>query len=189
MQKEKWNSTTLFLVPALGIDISSLDAAMGFIDAYLLDKDHDSYGMPVFLLFRPTCVEILQDFVDEQYQQGNGLIEDYDYAGGYVVLLYQLSEKFSKDYRRFLNGKYSKFSKAFTAMLPEYWHGSSGSEVSLQRQVVDRSPGFVAMMEEFIGCVVTGECWYKPNVSKETLDIDKVRKSLPEIDYYGKSRI
>jgi len=182
MKKGRLTNTTLFLVPVLGLDVDGLVVNHGFINGYMEDKEQDtSSPCPVFLLFRPDDLIEFQKFVDQEYKRTDNLVLDYDYDGGFVVLLYEFSEKFHKDYRRFIKGKYSKFSLAFTARLPAYEKnpdGSISSEISLQRNIVLKIPDFVALLEEDFETEIPGECWSIPDKTTETLDIEKVSRKL-----------
>lgn len=184
-----WNCSTIFLLYPLGIERKKI-TQLGFIQAYLADAEKDvEYQSPVFLLFKPDSPTIFQAFVDSEYERLNkvtgtvDIIEDYDYVDGYVVLVYQFPKEFEEDYNKFLEGKYSKFSKKFRETYPKVVkikteEGRPIEEVSTQYRIINRTPEFREYLEEILGIEFQGdmEFWSKPDMSKETLTIDKIKK-------------
>ena len=61
--------TTLFMVKPLGIGIEKLDK-VGFINAFVRDVEHDCiYQDCVYLLFKPTDMDLFRDFIDSEYER------------------------------------------------------------------------------------------------------------------------
>jgi hypothetical protein len=61
------------------------------------DVSHDSvYEDCVYLLFKPHDMDLFRDFIDSEYERTDNIVEDYDYEGGYVVVVYKLDENFKK---------------------------------------------------------------------------------------------
>jgi len=185
MNRWKQTNTTLFLVPILGHDTTLLTKEYGFIDGFMADANKEtSYLYPVFLVFKPEDLGDFQEFVDREYLRTSDLVLDYDYDGGFVVLVYQFPDKFQKDYRRFKQGKYSKLSLEFSARLPAYEKSSSGNnipEMSIQRRIILQTPEFIESMMEIVGediMKITGQCWSIPKMEDETLDIGKLKRRL-----------
>ncbi len=119
----KWNCSTIFLLDPLGLEKSRLDK-IGFMEAYLKDEYNNlEYENPVFLLFRPGNMNIFQAFVENEYGRVNthtgtkDLRADYDRGNGEVVLVYEFP--FPKDYQKFMEGKYSKFSEDIIKTYPK----------------------------------------------------------------------
>ena len=74
--------TTLFMVKPLGLSIEKLDK-VGFINAFMRDVEHDCiYQDCVYLLFKPTDMDLFRDFIDSEYERTDNIVEDYDYEGG-----------------------------------------------------------------------------------------------------------
>ena len=91
--------STLFMIKPLGIGIERLEK-VGFINAFIKDVSHDCiYDNCVYLLFKPHDMDLFRDFIDSEYERTNNIVEDYDYEGGYVVVVYKLDENFNKDYQ------------------------------------------------------------------------------------------
>jgi len=119
----KWNCSTIFLLDPLGLERERLDKA-GFVEAYLKDEYNTlEYKSPVFLLFRPTDLKSFQVFLDTEYERVNpytqtkDLVEDYDRGNGEIVLVYEFP--FPEDYKKFRDGKYSKFSDKVIETYPK----------------------------------------------------------------------
>ena len=184
MRKVKSTNTTLFLLPALGLCEDEMSESLGFIDAFLKDEHRPTgFKYTVYVLFRPADVRKFQEFVEGEYARTSALVEDYDYADGFVVLVYHYPQAFHKDYNRFLKGKYSRFSIPFVDQFPRYEKAADGTnpnipQISFQRMVFHKAPALVAFMEEQVGAAITDECWYIPNQERETLRIDRIRQKL-----------
>lgn len=143
MTKIKNTDSSIFLLPLLGIKTKEW-LNLGFINAYLADKNRSKVNdkdLHLYLLFHPSpepkSVRMLGGYekmeVDSQLDRLTQKIEDleeidknktvlldeYDYEGGYIVLVLKIPSKYKNDYELFLKGQYSKFSKAFINMMPE----------------------------------------------------------------------
>jgi len=112
------NLSSLFLLPLLKISEEKL-TMFGFTNTYLDDIGApETYSYDVlFVLFQPNDLLAFQEFVSSQYNK-NSLVADYDYEGGFVVLVYRLPEEFKADYELFYQSKYSKFSEEFKKQFP-----------------------------------------------------------------------
>ncbi len=193
----KHNCSTLFLLYPLGLDRRKI-MEFGFKSAYISDVNRDTgYENPVFLLFKPDSMTMFQAFADSEYLRVNphtetfDLREDYDYEKGYVVLLYQIPEEFKGDYEKFLQGKYSTFSRKFKETYPKFVKIKSNN---VQKEVISvpykilynnkktreevESRGELDLKEELekrLGVIFTDsmEVWNIPG-EKDILNIDKV---------------
>jgi hypothetical protein len=84
------------MVPTLNIPKGAL-RLLGFINAFQIDMDRESdygEGKVVYLLFKPEDIDYFREFLDAEYERTNDVIEDYDYSGGYIVVIYKLNPKF-----------------------------------------------------------------------------------------------
>src|SRR5687768_5394776 len=109
----KYNCSTLFMLkPTIGINWKILEDEFGMINSYLKDKTReDLEGNLLFVLFKPVDFDYFELFLEEQQERAENFIEDYDYAGGYVVMVYRIPEILKEDFELFKKGKYSKLSK------------------------------------------------------------------------------
>lgn len=180
----EFTCSTLFLLPAIGLQRKDI-IKYGFIDAYLDDVHHEPhYKASLYLLFKPENMEAFQVFLNKEYKRTKLLIEDYDYAGGYVVTVYKIAEEYMKEYDLFLKGKYSKFRKKYMQLFPqvvkiENEDGKSVMETSLAYHIFDRTPSIREYWEEKVGTSLDeeAEMWSKPDIEGvEKLNIYKMDK-------------
>jgi hypothetical protein len=181
MSVEK-NITSIFMVPTLGIGKDNL-TANGFINAYVKDAMKEvQYENCIYLLFKPSNINQFKEFLDVEYERTTILIDDYDYNGGYVVLVYTLNNKWNADFILIRQGKYSKTSKGFQAMFPKIVkitkNGLRRDEISLQYRVFNKSEDIKKYWEDRIGIAFSDdmEVWEGFIEENETLYIEKFKK-------------
>jgi len=111
--------SAIFLLPTLQIGRDKL-AENNYLNAYLRDIDKDVvYENCVYVLFKPSDIDKFRAFLIEEYQKTKAVIDDYDYSGGYVVVVYSLDPKYQKDIQLIKYGRYSRTSKEFQALFPK----------------------------------------------------------------------
>lgn len=197
----KYNCSTLFLLFPLGLDRRKL-IPFGFKEVYIKDITIDDYVKnPVYVLFKPTDLVSFQTFVDSEYTRVNphtetfDLVDDYDCEDGHVVLLYSFPEEFEGDFAKFMEGKYSKFSRKFKLTYPKIIkiqmpHGrvdeiigtaykiiNKGEDV--RREVKDRNEIDIKdELEKYFDVVITPdmELWQPPS-TKDHLNIKEIIKN------------
>lgn len=174
--------TSIFMVPTLKIDRNKL-RENNFINAYIKDKNRDvQYENAVYLLFRPTDFHYFRDFVDGEYDRTLAIIDDYDYKGDFVVLVYQLNPRFSADFELIKKGKYSETSKAFQDLFPKVVkimkNGLHRDELSLQTRIFNKADDLREYWENRLNISLSQkmEVWDGFNEENETLDITKIRE-------------
>jgi hypothetical protein len=178
--------TSVFMVPTLGITRSDLHDNK-FINAFSKDKDKEiDYEDVVFLLFKPKDLNMFKEFLDEEYERTRAIIDDYDYETGYVVVVYELNERFKSDFDLVKKSKYSQTSKAFQKLFPKKVHVDQESrtsnlspiEDSIQFLIFNKSKRLVNFWENIIATQylssVDVEVWPFFDEEKETLDINKL---------------
>lgn len=176
-------TTTLFLLRPLGLSPSDVDK-YGFISAYSRDANQDhQYENCVYLLFKPSDMDLFMDFLERERELRN-VVEDYDYEGGYVVIVYMLPSKFYKDYELIRQGLYSKTSKAFQEVFPKVIkivkNGKHRDEISIQYRVFNRTQDLIDFWESKLGVRFSPdqEVWEGFHLEKETLNIDKIKSNV-----------
>jgi len=174
------------MVPTLKVPKDALKGN-GFINAYIKDNRRDDvYKESIYLLFKPTDIDKFREFLDSEYERTKAVIEDYDYEDGYVVVVYQLDNKYNRDYELIKQGRYSKTSANFQKMFPKVVkitrNGLHKDEISLQYRIFNKAEDLVNFWEEKLGIdlqEVMGnnfEVWDGWDESKEILEIDKIIK-------------
>jgi hypothetical protein len=176
--------TSIFMVPSLKVPKNALKDN-GFINAYVEDGDRDfQYPGAVYLLFLPEDIIKFREFLDEEYERTEQIIEDYDYEGGFVVVVYKLDPKWNKDFDLIRQGSYSKTSKNFQKMFPKVVkikkNGLHKDEVSLQYRIFNKTEDMVQYWEDKIGIEWDDdlEVWSGYDKDEEILHIEEVKKNV-----------
>jgi hypothetical protein len=178
--------TSIFMIPTLKIPKDKLKEN-GFINGYVKDGGRDiQYENSVYVLFKPENLDKFREFLDKEYERTKTVIEDYDYEDGYVVVVYQLNDKYKKDFNLIKQGKYSKTSKSFQSEFPKLVkivrEGDIKEAMSLQTRVFMRTDDLIEYWEERLGMnlkITLGEdyeLWDIFDETKETLEIDKIKE-------------
>jgi hypothetical protein len=174
--------TSIFMVPTLKIGRSSL-MENGFINAYVSDaKKLPAYQNAVYLLFQPKDLDKFRHFLEEEYERTKDIIDEYDYEGGYVVVVYKLDVKFKRDFLLVMEGLYSKTSKEFQSMFPKIVkvqkEGLRRDEISLQYRIFNKTEDLVKFWEDKLNVEFDEdqEIWHGFVLENETLDIDKINQ-------------
>lgn len=176
--------TTIFFLPVFKIGKERLNKN-GFINAYQKDITADvEYENCIFALFKPEDIDLFDDFLDEEYERTKAIIDDYDYDGGYIVLVYKLDMKFKKDYDLVKKGNYSKTSKQFQELFPRVIkvkkNGFTKDEVSLQYRVFNKTEELREYWENKLDVEFdeTMELWDGYQEENEILDIEKIKQHV-----------
>lgn len=180
----KKTMTSIFMVPTVGIDRDILNDN-GFINGYSRDGNRDTeYENCIYILFNPKDLEKFREFLDREYERTKSVIDDYDYEGGFVVVVYELDLKFKKDFTIIKEGLYSKTSQEFQAKFPKVIKIKRGGfykdEISLQYRVFNKTEDLRKFWENKIGVDFEDdwEVWYGFDLDKETLFIDKIKEHV-----------
>jgi len=180
--KLKNTITTLFMVPTLKLGRENL-SNNNFINAYIKDGNKDvQYKNSVYLLFHPENLDRFREFLDEQYENSKIIIDDYDYDGGFVVVVCELNKKFSKDFSLVKQGKYSKTSKAFQNLFSKTVKikklGITKDELSLQYRIFNKTEDLIKYWEDKLGVEFDDdmEVWQGWIEENEILFIDKLKE-------------
>jgi hypothetical protein len=180
--------TSIFMVPTLKVPKDALKSN-GFINAYIKDVDKDvEYENSIYLLFKPENLDKFREFLDSEYERTKAVIEDYDYEDGYVVVVYQLNEKYKDDFLLVKQGKYSKTSAGFQKLFPKVVtivkNKVARDEISLQYRIFNKNEDLVEFWEDKLGINLQGllgedfEVWEGWDELKEILEINKIKETL-----------
>jgi hypothetical protein len=174
--------TSIFMVPTLKIPKSEL-TDNGFINGYIQDGSREvQYNNCIYLLFQPKNLDKFREFLDTEYERTKAIIDDYDYQDGFVVVVYQLDNRFAKDFSLVRKGKYSKTSSQFQALFPKVIklkkNGLHRDEISLQYRVFNRTEDLVKFWEDKLGVEFTDdqEVWHGFEEEDEILNIEKLKE-------------
>jgi hypothetical protein len=179
--------STLFIVPTLKLPSESKDN--GFINGYKWDMGKQvNYENAVYLLFKPKNIDKFKEFVDDEYIRGehtnSPLIEDYDYEGGFVVLVYTLDPDFKDDFDKVKKGKYSRtsdeFKELFSKIVMIVEKGYPREKQSLQWRIFNKTDDLRVYWEDKLAVDFTDdmEVWEGWDEKKEILNIEEIKVNL-----------
>lgn len=178
----KTTATSIFMVPTLKIDKNKLKEH-NFLNGYIKDAGREvQYESAAYLLFKPENFYSFNDFVEREYDRTSQILDDYDYDGGYVVLVYTLNPQFINDFTLIKMGKYSQTSQEFQELFPKVVkimkNGLHKDEISLQHKIFRKSDDLREYWEAKIGTDFKAdmELWEGFIEENETLDIEKIKK-------------
>lgn len=122
-KEKKFTKTTLFLTRCIfSVNFEALRKT-GFVDSYVEDPTHPIEGSQdkIFLLFKNKnlTVEDLSNIINVLAVIPINIIHSYELVNDYSMIVIEFPKEFSSDYKMFLEGKYSKFSKEFKETFPE----------------------------------------------------------------------
>lgn len=176
------------MVPTLQVPKDAL-IGNGFINAYVRDaRREDQYADCIYLLFKPEDLDKFREFLDNEYERTKAVIEDYDYEDGFVVVVYQLDDKYKNDFSLVRQGRYSKTSKVFQNIFPKSVKvskkGISRDELSLQIRIFKKTEDLLDFWKEKLGLNLKElfgddyEVWDGWDEEKEILELDKIKEIL-----------
>lgn len=178
----KISISSIFMVPTLKIKRENL-TDNGFINAYLSDSRRDvQHRNAVYLLFKPDNLDKFREFLDAEYERTTYVLDDYDYEGGYVVIVYQLNPMWREDFMLVREGMYSKtsasFQKDFPKVIKIMKNGLHRDEISLQYRIFNKTLDLKEYWENKLDISFTEdmEVWDGFDIAKETLDLDNVKE-------------
>lgn len=179
--------STLFMLRPLGLS-SSILSKFGFINAFSKDIDKEyCYDEGVYLLFKPLDMDIFRSFLEQEYETTD-VIEDYDYSGGYVVVVYKLKNEFKNDFTLVKLGLYSKTSKSFQDTFPKVVKiidkkGRHKDEISLQYRIFNKTQDLIDFWEDTLNVTFSKsqEVWEGFHEEKETLNIQNIIYNVEKV--------
>jgi len=181
-QGRKRTITSIFMVPTLKIPSDRLKES-GFIDGYIKDSHREiQYSNAVYLLFKPSNISKFRKFLDQEYERDKLVIDDYNYDGGFVVIVYKLDMNFEEDFNLVKESKYSKTSLPFQNLFPKIVklmkNGLHRDEISLQYRIFNKTPDLIQYQEEKFGVTFEKgqEIWDGFREEDETLDLNKIKE-------------
>jgi hypothetical protein len=170
------------MVPTLNFSRGIL-VENGFINGYSKDRSREvQYENCIYLLFRPKNVDKFRIFLEKEYERMK-VVDDYDYEGEYVIVVYELDKKYSKDFNLIRQGKYSKTSKQFqeqfSKLVKVMTNGLHKDDISLQYRIFNRTEDLIKFWEDKFNVEFDNEqeVWIGWDDDKETLYIDKIREN------------
>jgi hypothetical protein len=176
--------TSIFIVPTLSISREKL-ADNGFVNGYIKDGMREiQYENAVYLLFKPENLDKFKDFLDEEYERTKSIIDDYDYEGGYIVVVYMLNSRLEEDFKLIKESKYSQTSKKFQEIFPKIVKinklGYQRDEISLQYRIFNKTEDLRKYWEDILNMNIdeTIEVWQGFFEDNETINLTKIKEHV-----------
>lgn len=176
--------TSIFIVPTLSINRDKLNDN-GFVNGYIKDGGREvQYEDCIYLLFKPTDLDKFKDFLDEEYERTKSIVDDYDYEGGYVVVVYKLNSKLNNDIELIKQSKYSQTSEAFQKIFPKIVKVKTGGynrdEISLQYRIFNKTQDLKDYWADKLGMDLPDdvEVWQGFFEENEILNLHKIKEHV-----------
>lgn len=171
-------NTTLFLLPISGNQKKDLKR-YGFLNAFLQDElKSEEYENCIICLFQPTDIVDFDMFVEEEKLKKVNVVDDYDYPGGFSVVVYDLGKDYEEDINKIMEGKYSKTSKRYKQLFAE--RIGIMKTKTIQHLVFERSPQMKKEIEKLYDLELPQdmEYWEMFDKSKEILKFKYAQRYL-----------
>lgn len=177
------NISRIFMLPTVvSTPVEDL-INIGLVNTYLRDGERDiQYENSLHLLFKPKNTDKFTWWLDREYQNNPAIIDDYNYSGEYIIVVYKLNPSFEKDFQLVKEGKYSKTSPEFRKLFPKVIkivkNGRHFDELSLQYRIFNKTNDLVEYWEnEFnVSFGDEMEVWRKMNEEEETISHKKLKE-------------
>lgn len=172
------------MVPTLKVPKNAL-RENGFINGYIKDEMHDDeYKDCIYLLFKPEEMDKFNEFLANEYERTDDIIEDYDYPNGFIVVVYKLDEAYATDFKLVKEGKYSQTTKGFQELFQKTVEIKTGrtirEEPSLQFRIFNKTEDLLQFWEKEFNVELdrSQELWTGFEEEKEILTEDVLNKML-----------
>lgn len=169
--------TRLLISPIFKISKEKLKEN-GYLNGYIKDemakKEYTSNC--VFLLFKPSDYTSFRNFLEEEKTRTSYFVDDYDYPGGFVVLVYKIDEKYKNDIKLIKKGKYSQVSKDYQSLFSKEIeteeNGIKMKTLSMQYRIFNKTEDLIKFWEEQFDEILPPEqeVWHGWEIEKETLN-------------------
>lgn len=197
------NKSTYFALPFIGLSVEGNICSRYLRNAYLDDKtiEHD-FERPLFVLFRVKNLKekFWIDFCKTAPMRENYVMDYYVGQEGentLIMYVFQVPEKWAKDFKLFKQGCYSKMSKTYKDLFDQYLYTPSGDKretrmwgilnksEALKDEVVKRfinpgtsTPDDVILLRRDIN--TWDEVWDAPNDNAEIFHIKDAIENIVE---------
>lgn len=184
-EADKDNLSSIFLLPSIQLDARTRSRfnTYGFINSFT-SCNRLKYNHPVlFLLFKPE--KFNKQFLNfyQDLSKNRNFLEEYDLGDNYLLIVFEIPEKFIPDYKFFLEGKYSKMSKDYQRLFPNtvftkgvMKDGKYIQKVSSFYHIFNRTDYLKERWREKLGYYNTDifdniELYHKQNPKKEYIEL------------------
>lgn len=177
-EPRKMTISNIFIQPIFKIGRENI-VKNGLINTFFFNNErnivYDDYVL--HLLFKPEDQIRFSGFVAEERQRLGGLfLDEYDYEGGYTVLVYKIPDKYNDDIKLLLEGRYSELSDTLMNDIPRtvrvvLRQGVRKDETYLAHLIHERNKGLRDLWENLLDVDLPkdSEVWNRFTEEEETL--------------------
>lgn len=140
--------TSNFILPLLGKNKNSLKFDSYFVNAYL-DHTHKF----LCLMYRFTGTPSYKEF-EKTIMVDPLCVSHLEHGPYHVVYIFRIPDKYIKDVEHFMEGKYSKFSKAAKERIQRFY-GRENSKPLLD--IINKVPHLKKSIEEYLEMVLPAD--------------------------------
>jgi len=138
-----WTATNMFILPTLGMDRGRLKN-IGMLNAYIRDELHEEYKGGIYVLFRPK--DEFDSFLEE-CRRKKMIIDEYDYPGGFVIVVFKYPISIENDVELIMKGQFSKTSIPYRNMITKTYRvdemGRAKEYLTIQHQIFSKSQSII----------------------------------------------
>lgn len=151
---KKRTKTSHFMINAL-FPNNTVTSTEYFVNAFLDDEEFKHHLVrPIFLLFKVKGKDLRWMNIAQRLRARSEYILEY-FVGtqdgrNLIMMVFQVPDKFAKDYLNFKEGKYSKFSDAYKKLFGRYTHNERAQPIeSTIWRVIHKSPELKKELEKY----------------------------------------
>ena len=177
--------TSLFLLPAVGLNLNDRLFARFFENAFIDDfgMKHD-YKYPVFCLFRVERFDTSWRILEGTMKGKENYLFDYTlgmYEDAHLVMfVFECAAKFRSDYTKYLNGDYSQFSEFYKKFFTKTLYANKTLTIENPAwSVITKSDAFRKKLEELVGQKIDKQAEYWPKYESER-EVYRFNKQIEE---------
>lgn len=154
----KMTKTSHFMLNALFPKTSTLTSTEYFINAFLYDEMFGKHMLtrPIFILFKMKPRDGKWGIIASKLRNKEEYVLEY-FCGTHegsnlIMMIFQVPEKWAKEYILFKAGKYSKFSEEYKKLFNRYTHDDNAQPIeSIIWRVVYKSTELRKQLQDWIG--------------------------------------
>jgi hypothetical protein len=154
----KMTKTSHFMLNALFPKTSTLTSTEYFINAFLHDEGFGSHMLPrpVFILFKVKPKDNKWTIIASKLRNKEEFLIEYfcgtQNGSNLIMMVFQVPDKWAKEYINFKAGKYSKFSEEYKKLFNRYTHDEKAQPIeSIIWRVVHKAPELRKQLQDWIG--------------------------------------
>ena len=174
--------TSFYVLPMLGKDKDYWEWDRRLVNAYIDAEDHDSIDFNIFLLYRIDTLNHHDMFEVNTIAKHKMFKERYPVDKYHVMYVFNIPEKYKKDYIMFMQGKYSEMDDKYKVDILKFHKVHNRAKKSKLEKWLYKDQGLRAEMEIELGaggekCVISrrSELDSVPNFKETDVFLNSMR--------------